>query len=346
MSMEEILQQLLQLDEHEQMAQAMYFEWEEQHAKIPMSDRRIPLLRPQGYTPSLPDPVISEKQAFLPDENIAMTKHPRYFTSTAHTHDFFELCYVAEGHGRHLIDNQEFVLEKGEMCILPPGVFHAPEAFSEYDLMINLQIRKSAFWATFGELLTTGNVLSDFFRQVLQQEYPENYLIFQMHDDLQIRDLILFMYQEFTGRQLYYRTVLEAAARLLFAAILRGHCQDAAVYSTQEHSSNTVIVSALHDMEESGGTLDLDQLAGRYGYSPSHMSRMFRQYTGDNFVTFRRRMRMQRAAMLLRQSEQPVSEIAAQVGYGSLSDFYRNFRNTYGCTPQAWRNSIQEKIRT
>ncbi len=333
----EFLASLRPLDAQEKAAQAQFYAWNAQQGQLPLSDGRIPMSRPQGYTVTLQEPVISEEAAFPPGANIALTRHPRYFTSVPHTHAFFELVYVVEGHCRQRIDQQEFVLEQGDMCILPPGVYHAPEAFSEQDLSINLQLRRSAFWEMFGGLLTAGNAVSDFFLRVLRQAQPEHYLIFRMPGDETIRQLVVCMLQEDMRRAPYYQTVLEAGALLLFSLILRNHCAHAAVYSTAEKRTNTAIISILHDLEARPEDLSLGALAAQYGYSPSPLSRIFRAYTGETFSAFRRRLRMQHAAALLRQTDRSISEIAAGEGYGSLSDFYKAFRQFYGQTPQAYR---------
>ena len=48
-------------------------------------------------------------------------------------------------------------------------------------------------------------------------------------------------------------------------------------------------------------------------------------------------MRLKEAARLLRETENPVSEIAFAVGYGSIPHFNRVFRDCYGCPPVAYR---------
>lgn len=41
-----------------------------------------------------------------------------------HSHDFIEICLVAEGTGVHYIDNQQMQVARGDMLFIPIGVSH------------------------------------------------------------------------------------------------------------------------------------------------------------------------------------------------------------------------------
>ncbi len=329
---------LLPLDAQEQQARILFEQWQrERQEKLALSNNRLPVSRPQGYTIALKDFVISASEVFRPGYRVALTKHPRYFTSVLHAHDFFEVVYCCEGHCRQLIDHREFALEKGDMCILPPGVVHAPEAFGPKDIAINIQLRKQTFWDTFENILPPGNAISDFFLRVVSQKHPDLYLVFQMPDDTEILNIVLTMYAEQQKHLPYDSTVLDAYTALFFSLILRNHSQDVAVYSVSGGSSNKTIVSILRYLEEHPAEASLAVLAEKFGYSQSHLSRMIKQYTGDNYSVFRRKLRMARAALLLEQTDSLIPAIASEVGYASLSDFYKFFKEAYQMTPQEYR---------
>ena len=50
------------------------------------------------------------------------------------------------------------------------------------------------------------------------------------------------------------------------------------------------------------------------------------------------RKRFQRALMLLVETELPVEQIAAKIGYENYSYFYRQFKAHYGVTPGQYRS--------
>lgn len=53
--------------------------------------------------------------------------------------------------------------------------------------------------------------------------------------------------------------------------------------------------------------------------NPSHFSRIFKQETGETFVEFVTRTKMERAQELLNQSDLNVAEISEQLGYEHTS---------------------------
>jgi two-component system response regulator YesN len=67
------------------------------------------------------------------------------------------------------------------------------------------------------------------------------------------------------------------------------------------------------------------------------MQRIIYSATGMSFGENIKKIRMQRAADLLQNTELKVSEIADYLGYYDTSSFRHAFRNYYGKTPQLFR---------
>lgn len=83
--------------------------------------------------------------------------------------------------------------------------------------------------------------------------------------------------------------------------------------------------------------LQLDDLASSVGLSSFHFSRLFRNQTGHSPYSYLRNLRLKKAAQLLRQSSLPVTDIACDVGFESLSLFINSFRSHFGKPPSAYR---------
>ncbi len=85
------------------------------------------------------------------------------------------------------------------------------------------------------------------------------------------------------------------------------------------------------------GDLSLDRLADVAAMSRFHWHRVFHAMTGETCAQAVRRVRMNRAACWLVQTDWPVAEIAARVGYPAIQSFGRVFRQTFGLTPAKFR---------
>jgi AraC-like DNA-binding protein len=77
----------------------------------------------------------------------------------------------------------------------------------------------------------------------------------------------------------------------------------------------------------------LEMLGQEVGCSPFYLSRSFSREVGFTIPQYLRRLRMERAAELLRSGRYNVTEAATEVGYSSLSHFSKAFCETIGCCP-------------
>jgi transcriptional regulator GlxA family with amidase domain len=70
----------------------------------------------------------------------------------------------------------------------------------------------------------------------------------------------------------------------------------------------------------------------------SHLFRRTRELLGESPSDLLRRVRLERAAELLRQNRGSVAEVAYAAGFNSVSNFCRTFRVMYGATPSEYRS--------
>jgi AraC-like DNA-binding protein len=83
--------------------------------------------------------------------------------------------------------------------------------------------------------------------------------------------------------------------------------------------------------------LRLSTVAARVGLSPWRFSRSFQASVGVPFTTYLRRVRLDSAMRLMRETAKPLCDIAIASGFGDQSHFSRSFVRTMGITPLKWR---------
>lgn len=71
--------------------------------------------------------------------------------------------------------------------------------------------------------------------------------------------------------------------------------------------------------------------------SDSAFSRYFKARSGQKFTDMVRQLRLTQACRLLESTDEPITAIATTVGYSNLSNFNRQFLQTYGKTPRQQR---------
>ena len=90
--------------------------------------------------------------------------------------------------------------------------------------------------------------------------------------------------------------------------------------------------------------LSLNEVANILAVNPAYLSSIFKSERGESYSKFILRLRMERAALLLRTySAGKVNDIALEVGYSSTKHFYSVFKDYFGVTPNEYRNQNKGK---
>lgn len=76
------------------------------------------------------------------------------------------------------------------------------------------------------------------------------------------------------------------------------------------------------------------------GVSESHLRRLFLELMGEPPMRWLKRLRLITARELLLESPLSVRRIAATVGCRDFSHFVRDFRETFGMSPAAYRRTV------
>jgi AraC family transcriptional regulator len=85
--------------------------------------------------------------------------------------------------------------------------------------------------------------------------------------------------------------------------------------------------------------LSFDRLAEVACLSPYHWSRIYSAMRGETIVATIRRLRLQRAADRLANSDLDIATITTRAGYSSSDTFGRAFKDAFGLSPAAYREN-------
>ena len=100
-----------------------------------------------------------------------------------------------------------------------------------------------------------------------------------------------------------------------------------------------------------GEPLRLEEVARAALLSPFHFHRVFQAIVGETLADFVKRLRLEKALVLMGQSRKPsLTNIAMACGFSSSSDFSRCFKQRFGAPPRLfnldeWRNAHMAELR-
>ena len=151
-----------------------------------------------------------------------------------------------------------------------------------------------------------------------------------------IQEIIDECVHQYTG----YQVCVRALVLTLMVRLLRIFPEEV---TKETYLGVTALNPALDYLyEHYNQTFPLETLADTCHMSPTHFRRLFHAQMGTNPLNFLHQVRILKSCTYLRMSEKTVAEIAAQVGYTSLSCFNQHFQRVMGATPSSWRKSGAE----
>ena len=100
-----------------------------------------------------------------------------------------------------------------------------------------------------------------------------------------------------------------------------------------------LVENAIKYVEANIGRCDLsvEELSRGLGMSRVHLYKKLLQITGKTPIEFIRVIRLKRAAQMLRESQQNVSEIAYQLGFNNPKYFSKYFKDEFGVLPSVYQ---------
>ncbi|MDR1797924.1 MAG: response regulator [Clostridiales Family XIII bacterium] len=88
------------------------------------------------------------------------------------------------------------------------------------------------------------------------------------------------------------------------------------------------------------GDLSLPTMGRLFHFNPSYFSNLFKQATGENYVSYVTKKRVGKAIEQMQNTDFNIGEIAEKSGYQNANYFCRMFKKNTGMTPSEFRNKM------
>lgn len=121
---------------------------------------------------------------------------------------------------------------------------------------------------------------------------------------------------------------------------ISGRVKDIITYikKTRDYSGKAVTEKIKTYIDENyGNGLSRDELAAYVKLSPAYVSSIFKQNVGEGIREYITKVRMEKAAELIKTTNMSVEAIGAKVGYDVSRSFFRAFKSYYGVTPSQYK---------
>ena len=271
-----------------------------------------------------------------PYKHIAFNKQTRFSKVPLHRHDYLELFYIYAGHCAAVINGNRIELQSGDVCIMDTGAVHSIDPAGAEDIILNCLIQQSYFNAQLIGRLASSGLVAQFLAEALSKNSKhDNYMLFHTGGEPLVKELFEDAFCEYLDPGVCSKDMLDSYMTLLFIQLAR--CYKANKEEEARASRHSYLTEVLHHIEENCASCSLEDTAAQFGYAPNALSRAVKKATGFSFKELVNITRLQQAAFLLKNTSQPISQIAESCGWSNQSQFYKKFMDGYGCTPKQYR---------
>ncbi|MCQ2400519.1 MAG: AraC family transcriptional regulator [Lachnospiraceae bacterium] len=263
--------------------------------------------------------------SFLARLHVSSEKGASRWTEDRHCNAGYELHYCLGGHAVFICDRVQYEMERGDVVLAAPGIYHSSEGNDPGLLHISITLCQPDFQA---EKMLMGLIgTSRTFKMNSQLLELCEFLLSEERGEADEAMLISLM-----------TSVTISTLRQLGAA---GKGTEQVVLDNRFRRTDIIDNFFEEHFMENGAE---EQLAETMGLSRRQLMRVISEEYGESYREKLLSARMDKAALLLRNSKLSVSEVCAAVGYTSETAFFKQFRKKFAFTPAEYRDKMRQKL--
>jgi len=111
--------------------------------------------------------------------------------------------------------------------------------------------------------------------------------------------------------------------------------------STEQDYYERIVRTLVYIQRHLDDELELEKVASVAAFSQFHFHRVFRGLVGESLKEHIRRLRLERAAQILKRNDGPITDIALSAGFETHESFTRAFGAMFGVSPSGYRAAHQ-----
>jgi len=262
--------------------------------------------------------------------------HP---ANAPHDHVFHEIVYVESGSAVHETAAGRQTVRPGDLLVFRPYTWHAyrePHRFSIINCLFS-----GALVHRFQDLLQSVPGSFDLFRRQARDPATQHPIVLHCRPAEQaalLAQLETIMAEHEAAESGWQLAVTGGLLEVLrVTARLWAETWHPEPVQLADRTERAIQETVRHLEAHYTEPMDLDALARRVHLSRWHLSRNFNRRMGMSVSAFVHRLRAEAACRHLRLTDQPIGQIARELGYHEVAYFTRCFRKHMGRSPRAYR---------
>ncbi|QCR22069.1 AraC family transcriptional regulator [Pontibacter sp. SGAir0037] len=255
-----------------------------------------------------------------------------------HKHTYFEIIFIREGCGKHLINDNAFTYKKGDVFLLGPEDYHLFEIASKTSFTF---IRFSESFVT-GSSVGSGKGWTDMIGMLLNSPYQSGGSVIRTEEDKkQLYHLLEVLLYEYSNRHEYtYGLIMDHLLKVILSIIARNLSRQNHLVSSKSSRIVEEILLYIRQHIYTPEKLRMEVIATQFCFSKNYLSIFFKNQTGESLQQYILKYKLRQVENRLHYSNLTLSQIAHEFGFSDISHFSKIFRKYYGMSPKDFRGSI------
>lgn len=242
-------------------------------------------------------------------------------TFAKHIHeDRYMIGVCIDGKSNFTMDNKEYEVTKGMICIIPPNTVHA---CNSYDV--------EGKWQFF-----TCFIPKDFFDKIASNIYENNknfsFKKFFIKDDELAKYLKEIIKSTINTEKIYDHEIIN-----FITLLCEKYISSDQKIKTIEHEKFDTLFKYLKEEKYNLKELSFYEMADIMGMNPYYFHRIFSKTIGLTPQTFINFLRVSKATKLLKNYDS-LASIALECGFYDQAHFTKEFKKYHGLTPTKYKN--------
>lgn len=250
-----------------------------------------------------------------------------------HMHDHYEIVIAIENNFYHTINGKTHQPDKGEIVILRPGDIHGAQPIKNKPHKIrDIYVPKRYFEDICRNL--SSNLLKDII--LTDPINPPSFTLSEnaIHSINNRLSTPLFTGELPPVADFTYPEVIKKA---IISELLGIYCSKQLKREKYIPDCITKLLNACQNPDFA--ELQISEMAYELGYSHNYLCAQFKDCFGKTIQQFLIERKIEKAAVLLRETRMSVESISKSLGWNKTSSFIRNFSSAYGQTPLQYRKN-------
>lgn len=246
--------------------------------------------------------------------------------SSFHYHNSYEIYYLAGGSRTILIKDKIYELQPNDVMLFLPEVFHRTTGNVGHE-RFNIEF--------------TDDVLCHYFtpytKAKLLECFKQNFLRLNKEEASEFLHLFNLLKQEYEEGGMFYIT-LANILKLLNCAAERQYCKNVSSAGQKLSKGAMKLTPVISYITQNYATISsINEIADSCYINKSYMCRLFKKELGITITDYLNNTRVQQACELITSTDNTLTDIAMQCGFGTAPYFSFIFKKIMGCTPSKFR---------